>query len=125
MDQRAGVAAHAGLAKHAGGRGHGALGCTGGAASRGDTGLGVLTLRVLKGNSHQFGRHLGNPGLDEGDAPVPDTKKLSPGSVGLSAGLSLLALLFYALQIATLADLAGSDPAGNAYAQDYGAIEII
>jgi hypothetical protein len=56
---------------------------------------------------------------------VPDTKKLSPGSVGLSAGLSLLALLFYALQIATLADLAGSDPAGNAYAQAYGAIEII
>ncbi len=56
---------------------------------------------------------------------MPDTKKLSPGSVGLSAGLSLLALLFYALQIATLADLAGSDPAGNAYAQAYGAIEII
>ena len=56
---------------------------------------------------------------------MPDTKKLSPGSVGLSAGLSLLALLFYALQIATLADLAGSDAAGNAYAQAYGAIEII
>lgn len=56
---------------------------------------------------------------------MPDTKKLSPGSVGLSAGLSILALLFYALQIATLADLAGSDPAGNAYAQAYAAIEII
>jgi hypothetical protein len=56
---------------------------------------------------------------------VPDAKKISPGSVGLSTGLSLLALLFYALQIATLADLAGSDAAGNAYAQAYGAIEII
>src|SRR5580693_7012758 len=49
MDQRAGVAAHAGLAKHAGGHRHGALGCTGGAASRGDTGLGVLTWRALNG----------------------------------------------------------------------------
>jgi GAF domain len=48
MDQRAGVAAHAGLAKHAGGRQHGALGCTGGAASRGDAGLGILTRRALK-----------------------------------------------------------------------------
>jgi hypothetical protein len=48
MDQRAGVAAHAGLAKHAGGCRHGALGCTGGAASRGDAGLGILTRRALK-----------------------------------------------------------------------------
>ena len=56
---------------------------------------------------------------------MPDTKKLSPGSVGLAAGLSILALLFYALTIATLADLAGSDAAGNAYAQAYAAIEII
>lgn len=56
---------------------------------------------------------------------MPDTKKLSPGAVGLAAGLSILALLFYALSLATLSDLAGSDPAGNAYAQAYGAIEII
>jgi hypothetical protein len=56
---------------------------------------------------------------------MPVDAKLSPGSVGLSVGLSLLALPFYALQIATLADLAGSDAAGNAYAQAYGAIEII
>ena len=56
---------------------------------------------------------------------MPDDTKLSPGSVGLSAGLSVLALLFYALQVATLADLAGSDAAGNAYAQAYGAVEII
>src|SRR5580765_8583863 len=46
MDQRAGVAAHARVAKHAGGRRHGALGCTGGTASRGDAGLGILTWRV-------------------------------------------------------------------------------
>jgi hypothetical protein len=56
---------------------------------------------------------------------MPDDAKLSPGSVGLSAGVSVLALLFYALQVATLADLAGSDAAGNAYAQANGAIEII
>jgi hypothetical protein len=43
MDQRAGVAADAGVAKHALGRRHGALGRTGGAASRGDAGLGVLS----------------------------------------------------------------------------------
>ena len=56
---------------------------------------------------------------------MADTKQLSPVAVGLSAGLSILALLFYALQVATLADLAGSDAAGNAYAQAYGAVEII
>ena len=44
---------------------------------------------------------------------MPDDTNLSPGSVGLSAGLSILALLFYALQVATLADLAGSDAAGT------------
>jgi hypothetical protein len=56
---------------------------------------------------------------------MPDDAKFSQGAVGLSAGLSLLALVFYALQVATLADLAGSDAAGNGYAQAYGAIEII
>src|ERR1700683_2486106 len=43
MDQRAGMAAHAGVAKHVGGGRHGALGCNGGAAPRGDAGLGILT----------------------------------------------------------------------------------
>jgi hypothetical protein len=56
---------------------------------------------------------------------MPATKPLSPGSVGLACGLSLLALLFYVLQVAMLADLASSDVAGNAYAQAYAAIEII
>ena len=56
---------------------------------------------------------------------MPDAKPVSPGAVALAGGLSLLALLFYALQIVTLANLAGSDAAGNAYAQAYGAIEII
>src|SRR5262249_59346788 len=37
----------AGVAKHAGGRRHGALGRDVGAASRGDAGLGVLTSRAL------------------------------------------------------------------------------
>ena len=56
---------------------------------------------------------------------MPDTRPLSPGAVALAFGLSVLALLFYALQIATLTDLASSDAAGNAYAQAYAAIEII
>ncbi len=56
---------------------------------------------------------------------VPDTAKASPGAVGLSIALGLLALPFYALQLPTLADLASSDAAGNAYAQAYAAIEII
>ncbi len=56
---------------------------------------------------------------------MPDTEKLSPGSVGLCAGLSMLALLFYALALATFSDLASSDAAGNGYAQACGAIEIV
>jgi hypothetical protein len=55
---------------------------------------------------------------------MPDTAIVSPDSVGLAAGLSLLALPLYALQIATLASLAISDAAGNAYSQAYGAVEI-
>jgi hypothetical protein len=34
-------------------------------------------------------------------------------------------VLFWGLALATLADLAGGDAAGNAYAQAYGALEII
>ncbi len=56
---------------------------------------------------------------------MADTKQLSPGAVVLAAVLSFVALFFYALQIVTLSDLAGSDAAGNGYAQAYAAIEII
>jgi hypothetical protein len=56
---------------------------------------------------------------------MPTTSKTSPVAVGLSAGLGLLALLVYAVQLATLAELASSDAAGNAYSQAFGAIEII
>ncbi|MDI1346386.1 MAG: hypothetical protein PSV22_20140 [Pseudolabrys sp.] len=56
---------------------------------------------------------------------MPDTKKLSPAAVGVSGLLGVFALLLYLVQLVTLTDLAGSDPAGNAYAQAYGAIEII
>jgi len=51
----------------------------------------------------------------------PDSPQTSPAG----AALSVLALLVYAITLATLADLAGSDAAGNAYAQAFGAIEII
>lgn len=56
---------------------------------------------------------------------MPDTKPLSEGAVVVAGILSVLALLFYALHVATLASLTGSDPAGNAYAQAYAAVEII
>ena len=41
------------------------------------------------------------------------------------AGLGLLALLLWVLALATIADLRGSDPAGNALAQAYAAVEIV
>ncbi len=56
---------------------------------------------------------------------MADTRKLSQGAVVFATILSILALFFYALQIATLNSLTGSDAAGNGYAQAYGALEII
>ena len=56
---------------------------------------------------------------------MPDPVKAVPAAIGVSIGFGVLALLFWALSIATLAGLASSDPAGNAYAQAYGALEII
>ncbi len=54
---------------------------------------------------------------------APD--KASPPSVGIAAGLSIIALLLWAIQLALLTDLTGSDAAGNALAQAYCAIAII
>jgi len=48
-----------------------------------------------------------------------------PVATAVGVGLAVLALMVYALMLATLSDLAGSDAAGNAYARAYGAIEII
>jgi hypothetical protein len=56
---------------------------------------------------------------------MPEGKKLSGAAVSIAAALTILALLIYAAMIATLANLAGSDAAGNGYAQAYAAIEII
>jgi hypothetical protein len=55
--------------------------------------------------------------------PAPD--KASPASVGIAAGLSIIALLLWAMQLALLNDLTRSDAAGNALTQAYGAIAII
>jgi len=55
---------------------------------------------------------------------MPESVKAAPAAIGVSIGLGVLALLFWALVLATLADLAGSDAAGNAHAQAYAAIEI-
>ncbi|HTQ84050.1 MAG TPA: hypothetical protein VMI47_12360, partial [Pseudolabrys sp.] len=48
-----------------------------------------------------------------------------PVATAVGVGLAVLALMVYALMLATLSDLAGSDAAGNAYARAYGAIEIV
>jgi hypothetical protein len=53
------------------------------------------------------------------------TEKVPTGAVTASCVLGVLALLFYAIVLATLSDLASSDAAGNAYAQAFGAIEVI
>ena len=53
------------------------------------------------------------------------TTKTSATAVGISAGIGVLVLFFYAIALATLSDLRSSDAAGNAYAQAFGAIEII
>lgn len=65
----------------------------------------------------------GIPGA--GGFRVPTPNKASPASVGIAAGLSIIALLLWALQLALLHDLTGSDAAGNALTQAYGAIAII
>jgi hypothetical protein len=56
---------------------------------------------------------------------MPARDKASPASVGVAAGLSIIVLLLWALQLAMLSDLSGSDAAGNALTQAYAAIAII
>jgi hypothetical protein len=51
--------------------------------------------------------------------------KAGPVAIAVSLGFGILALLFWVLALATLSDLAGSDAAGNGYAQVYAAIEVI
>jgi hypothetical protein len=54
------------------------------------------------------------------------TTPKAPGFTILAGiGLSVLILLAWVGQLATLSDLSGSDPAGNALAQAFGALEII
>jgi len=53
------------------------------------------------------------------------TSKVFSGATLVSIPLGVLILLIWVAQLATLADLNGSDPAGNALAQAYGAAEII
>jgi hypothetical protein len=65
----------------------------------------------------------GIPGAEGFRVPAPD--KASPASVGIAAGLSILALLLWAMQLTLLNDLRASDAAGNALAQAYCAIAII
>jgi hypothetical protein len=61
-------------------------------------------------------------GGGEGNATTVD--KAARGAVALGIALSLAALVFWIPALATLADLNGSDAAGNGLAQAYGAVEI-
>ena len=56
---------------------------------------------------------------------MPDPAKTPPYALAVSLGFGVLALLLWVLALATLSDLAGSDAAGNGYAQAYAAVEII
>jgi len=55
---------------------------------------------------------------------MAEPAKAAPVAIGVCGGLGILALLFWLLAVVTLSDLAGSDAAGNGYAQAYAAIEI-
>ena len=54
-----------------------------------------------------------------------ETEKASGGAITVVSALGVLALMVYAITLATLADLRGSDAAGNALTQAFGAIEVI
>jgi hypothetical protein len=56
---------------------------------------------------------------------MPASTKLSPGTLGASIGITVLAFMVWTVVLATLFDLSGSDAAGNGLAQAYGAIEIV
>jgi hypothetical protein len=60
----------------------------------------------------------------KGQGQIVTSEKASAGAVTATIGFSVLALLFYAIALATLADLASSDMAGNAYAQVFSTIEV-
>lgn len=51
--------------------------------------------------------------------------KVSPVTLGLCVALSILVLILYVGAVSLLSNLAGSDPAGNAYSQAYAAIALI
>ncbi len=52
-------------------------------------------------------------------------RKPSAVTAAAAIGLGALALVIWALMVATLVNLTGSDPAGNALAQAYAAIELV
>jgi ABC-type transport system involved in multi-copper enzyme maturation permease subunit len=55
---------------------------------------------------------------------MPDSATSSSAAVAVSIGLCVLALMVWILGLALLADLSGSDAAGNAYAQAFAAVAI-
>lgn len=55
---------------------------------------------------------------------MPEPVKATSAASAVGAGLGALTLIFWALGLALLSDLASSDAAGNGYAQAYAAIDI-
>ncbi len=55
---------------------------------------------------------------------MPTTEKVSTGGLAAAIALSLAIALVWAIALATLSDLSGSDAAGNGLAQAFGAIEL-
>ena len=80
-----------------------------------------LNPRRVQSSTQRSARFPGPGELDGCRNPV----KAAPAAIGVSMGLSVLPLMFWILTLATLSDLAGSDAAGNGYAQAYAAIEIV
>lgn len=56
---------------------------------------------------------------------MPDAVKASPAAAGVGIALAVVILLLYAVVVSALSNLAGSDAAGNALSQAYGAIALI
>src|SRR5215471_4150678 len=56
---------------------------------------------------------------------MTEPTRSSAGAIGFAAIVSVLIALLYILALSTLSNLRGSDAAGNAYAQAFGAIEVV
>jgi hypothetical protein len=70
-------------------------------------------------------RHTKAPVVRRGGGRTSHSEDTAPGAVGAGIGLCPAAFLVWALALPLLANLTGSDAAGNAYAQAYAALAVI